>query len=136
LSYDGAIVVNLYERELDNLMNDTVNGRDEYTFIINNKGTVVSHPDKLLITKAWADQKYIAGILHSNTDTGYIIDENKQFLFSYYKSDFNNWILCQLNIHEGTDRKNDGNAQSNYPLTLYSHCTGQFGYLFLLKSDL
>lgn len=94
LNYDGAIVVNLYERELYNLMNDSGDKKDGYVIIINNQGTVVSYPDKRLITRNIAGRAYINDILHSGNDTGYIIGnmEHKEYMFSYYKSDFNNWI--------------------------------------------
>ena len=94
IDYDGAIVVNIYERELYNFMNESNIENEGYIFVIDNKGTVVSHEDKTLIRKNIADIAHINKIINAKETTGYFlgeIDKSSQML-TYYKSEFNNWI--------------------------------------------
>ena len=94
IDYEGAIVVNIYEHQLYSFMNVSHTDTDGYVFIINNKGTIISNADITLINKSIADKPYIKSILQSADATGYLIadtDSGKQ-MFTYYKSEFNNWI--------------------------------------------
>lgn len=94
INYEGAIVVNIYEHQLYSFMNVSNTGTDGYVFIINNSGTIISNEDKTLINKNIADKPYIKSIIQSSDPTGYLIastDAGKQ-MFTYYKSEFNNWI--------------------------------------------
>lgn len=94
VTYDGAIVVNVYERELYNLMNDTAYEKEGSVVIISNNGTVVSHYDKNLIGTNISNHPYIKEILDSKDTTGYFIDDSgaDSRMYTYYKSEFNNWI--------------------------------------------
>ena len=94
INYDGAIVVNIFERELYSYMNEPNGSKDGTIFIINNEGTVVSHEDKNLIRKNIADLPHIQEILNSNETSGFYLgsmDDSNQML-TYYKTEFNNWI--------------------------------------------
>lgn len=94
VNYNGAVVVNIYERELYSLMNGTADERDGAVIIINNKGKVVSHYDKPLIRRDISKRPYISKILDSADETGYFVDssESDKKMYTFYKSDFNNWI--------------------------------------------
>jgi AraC-like DNA-binding protein len=94
IDYDGAIVVNIYEHELYSFMNESNVETNGYVFIINKDGTVVSHSDKNLINKSIIDRPYIRSILDSADLTGYLISDTEagSQMFSYYKSEFNDWI--------------------------------------------
>lgn len=94
VNYGGAVVVNVYERELYRLMNDTTYEKEGSVVIINNGGIVVSHYDKTLIGKNISDEQYIKDILKSNETTGYFIegDSGDSKMYTFYKSEFNNWI--------------------------------------------
>jgi YesN/AraC family two-component response regulator len=94
INYEGAIVVNIYEHQLYSFMNVSSTDTDGYVFIINNSGTIISNADQTLLNRNIADKPYIKSILQSSDPTGYLIantDEGKQ-MFTYYKSEFNNWI--------------------------------------------
>jgi YesN/AraC family two-component response regulator len=94
INYEGAIVVNIYEHQLYSFMNVSNTGTDGYVFIINNSGAIISNANKTLLNKSIADKPYIKSILQSSEPTGYLIadtDAGKQ-MFTYYKSEFNNWI--------------------------------------------
>jgi AraC-like DNA-binding protein len=90
----GVIVVNLYERELYNFMNESDTQNNGYVFVINDKGIVISHKDKNLINQTISNRPYIKNILLSKETTGYFINNvnGKNKMFTYYKSEFNNWI--------------------------------------------
>jgi YesN/AraC family two-component response regulator len=91
---EGAIVVNLYEREIYKFLNDPSFENQGFISIINNEGVVISHADKSLIGKNISEKPFIREILQTNDTTGYFVDDasgNRQ-LISFYKSEFNNWI--------------------------------------------
>ncbi len=94
INSDGAIVANIHEHELYSYMNESNIENEGSVFIINNEGMVVSHEDKGLIQKNIADIPYIKNILYSEEKTGYFLSsvDNSNQMFTYYKSEFNNWI--------------------------------------------
>ena len=98
IDYDGAIVVNVNERELYNYMNESNIENESYIFIINSDGTVISHEDKSLISKNISNKPYIKGILDSKETTGYFLDssDNRKSMLTYYKSEFNKWVYVGL----------------------------------------
>jgi AraC-like DNA-binding protein len=94
IDYEGAIVVNIYEYELYNFMNEPNAGTDGYVFILDTKGSIVSHADKNLLNTNISGRPYIKSILQSNESTGFLIadTETGKQMFTYYKSEFNNWV--------------------------------------------
>ena len=94
IDYDGAFVVNLFERQLYRHMNEIDSEYNGYVFIVDGAGVVVSHEDKSLIGKTLADRPYIREVLDSPESTGYFLFDigRKKQMYTYYKSEFNNWI--------------------------------------------
>lgn len=94
LNIDGAIVVNVNEKELSNLINTTEFTNSGYVFIMDGKGDVVSHINKSLVTKNIKDRSYVQKIISSQTPTGYIIEnlDGKKQIITYYKTEFNDWV--------------------------------------------
>ncbi|NLI59872.1 MAG: AraC family transcriptional regulator [Clostridiales bacterium] len=90
----GALVVNIREEVLSKLINANNINREEYVFVINNKGDVISHLDKSYLCTNVSHVGYINSIISSDLDEGYIKDEvnSNKSLVSYYKSQNNDWI--------------------------------------------
>jgi YesN/AraC family two-component response regulator len=94
LNLDGAIVVNVNEKELSNLINNTDLTSSGHVFIMDNTGEIVSHIDKSLVTNNIKNEPYVDKVISSPDSTGYIIEtfDNKKQLVAYNKTGFNNWI--------------------------------------------
>lgn len=98
LSLDGAIVVNVNEKELSNLINNTDLTNSGHVFIMDDKGELVSHIDKSLVTKNIKGESYVDKIVSSPDSSGYIIQtlDNKKQLIAYNKTELNNWIYIGI----------------------------------------
>jgi YesN/AraC family two-component response regulator len=94
LSLDGAIVVNVNEKELSNLINNTDFTNSGHVFIMDNKGQIVSHIDKNLVTKHIKDEPYVDKVISSPDESGYIIEtfDNKKHIIAFNKTKFNDWV--------------------------------------------
>ncbi|MCX7711781.1 MAG: AraC family transcriptional regulator [Clostridia bacterium] len=90
----GAVIINLYEDRLCNLINSKDLSQEGLIYIINSKGEVVSHTDKQILGKNLSEEMYIQRILEDKSEDGYIVTdaENKRQLITYYKSNLNGWI--------------------------------------------
>ena len=90
----GALVVNMREHVLSNLINTNNINREGYIFIINNKGDVISHIDKSYLCKNISEIDYINNIINSDSNEGYLITrvDNNKSIVSYYKSQNYEWI--------------------------------------------
>jgi AraC-type DNA-binding domain-containing proteins len=95
LKMDGAIVVNVNEKELSNLINTTdLTNNYGYVLIMNKNGDVISHIDKSLVSKNIKKEDYVKKIINSKENSGYLIDslDSKRQLIAYNKTEFNDWI--------------------------------------------
>lgn len=133
VNYDGAVVVNVYERELYNLLNDTAYEKEGSVIIINNKGTVISHSDKQLIGRSLSDRQHIKNILLAGDTTGYFIDGagSESRMYSFYKSEFNNWIYVGVMSMESLVRKTEAMRNGIFLLIIILMLSGVvFSYFF------
>lgn len=91
---NGAIIINVYEQELSQLINSNNTESEGYMYIISERGDVISSADKNLFGKNIADQEQIKNIISNESKEGYIISNvnNDRSLVTYYKSDLNDWI--------------------------------------------
>ncbi len=91
----AVLVVNMYEKGLCNIMNNSGFDENSSVFIINEKGKVVSHMDKTLLNNDLSQMPYIQKILRDCVDPGYFIDSanGQRTLYRFKKSSFNNWIF-------------------------------------------
>lgn len=90
----GVIVVNVYESAINKNINNPEFDQEGNTFIIDDKGQVVSHTDKAYFKLNISDQDYIRNIINSDQNLGYVIEKNadERTIYVYYKTKFNNWI--------------------------------------------
>lgn len=95
---DGALVVNLNQQTLQELINKAGDRISRQSMIIDQHGTVLSHTDPQLLMKNIADEPYIDEILRTENTTGQINvpihgDNN---LVSFRKSDQLGWIAISM----------------------------------------
>ncbi|WP_252225880.1 helix-turn-helix domain-containing protein [Caldicoprobacter algeriensis] len=90
----GALVINIKEDALSQLINTDDINKEGYIFIIDSDGNVVTHVDKSYVGYNIFRVGYIDKILKSDATDGYFISkmEQKDILISYYKSINDNWI--------------------------------------------
>lgn len=110
MNIKGAIVANLYEREIFKVMNNTNIGNNGYTYIMDNKGIVVSYGDKQMLGKDITARPFIKNIIHSMSPTGYYIEDtkDKRQLLTYFKSQFNNWTYVGVLPMDSLINKTNG----------------------------
>lgn len=90
----GAIVINLYESRLSNLINSRNQDDEGYIYVLDAEGNVVSHVDKTLLGGNLFGEGHIKEILDGKEEEGYtVLNSNKvRQLNTYYKSDLNGWV--------------------------------------------
>ncbi|AFC28157.1 helix-turn-helix domain-containing protein [Paenibacillus mucilaginosus 3016] len=95
---DGALVVNLNQQTLQELINKAGQGISRQSMIINQQGMVLSHSDPQFLMKSIADERYIDEILHSEHTRGQISVSIKgdNYLVAYLKSDQLGWIAISM----------------------------------------
>lgn len=95
---DGALVVNLNQQTLQELISKAGQGISRQSMIINQHGMVLSHSDPQFHMKSIADERYIYEILHSEHTRGQISVSIKgdNYLVSYLKSDQLGWIAISM----------------------------------------
>lgn len=92
---DGMIIINLNEKHFSDLLNSSyIGGGDEYFYVIDSQGSVISHVDKNLIGKNISSDLVISQILSNDKESGYFkqVIGGKKNIVTYYKSGSNNWI--------------------------------------------
>jgi AraC-like DNA-binding protein len=94
LTLDGAIVVNVSEKELNSIMNNADYIKSGYVFIMDSNGNVITHVDKNMTTKNIGNLSYVKDIINSSNNDGYIIDKdnNEKQVIAYNKTEWNDWI--------------------------------------------
>ncbi|WP_261301653.1 helix-turn-helix domain-containing protein [Paenibacillus andongensis] len=95
---DGALVVNLNQQTLQELISKAGQGISRQSMIINQHGMVLSHSDPQFLMKRIADERYIDEILHSEHTRGQISVSIKgdNYLVAYLKSDQLGWIAISM----------------------------------------
>jgi AraC-like DNA-binding protein len=91
----AMLIVNIYEKELCNIVNTGGFYENSSVFVLSENATVVSHVDKSMLNKDLSQMPYIENILNQGKDSGYIIDNTggQRTLYCFNKSSFNNWIF-------------------------------------------
>ncbi|NLX76242.1 MAG: AraC family transcriptional regulator [Clostridiaceae bacterium] len=98
-SAKGYFIVNMYEKELCNIMNNNDFDENSSVFVINKKGRVISHLDKNMLDADLSELPYIKYILETAGRTpGYTIDNSngQRTLYCFIESDFNDWIFVSM----------------------------------------
>lgn len=95
---DGALVVNLNQQTLQDLINKAGKGISRQSMIINQHGTVLSHTDPQMLTNRITNEPYIDEILRTKNTKGqiHIPIHGDNYLVSYRKSDQMGWIVISM----------------------------------------
>jgi len=98
-STKGYFVVNMYEKELCNIMNNSGFDENSSVFVINKKGRVISHSDKNLLDADLSRLPFINDILEkAGSKPNYTIDNSngQRTLYCFIESNFNDWIFVSM----------------------------------------
>ncbi|HEX2927991.1 MAG TPA: AraC family transcriptional regulator [Ruminiclostridium sp.] len=105
----GSISINIYEKELSDLINSNNYDSSDFISIINSKGEVISTVDKTQLNKNISKVPYISKILSSKDDRGHFIDSinNKRYLITYLKTGTAKWTYVGVfSLSTLTDKVN------------------------------
>jgi len=93
-SLNGAVIINIREGAINEMINSNAGGSGGSVFIINKLGNVVSNGDTSMLCKNISGESYVKQILDNKASSGYFFDveDSTRLLISFYKSDFNDWI--------------------------------------------
>ncbi|WP_426452474.1 AraC family transcriptional regulator [Paenibacillus sp. S-38] len=99
---NGAMVLNLDQRVLQDMVMNGTGNRSFQSMIINRQGTVVSHSDSTQINSSLSDQSYVQDILKSRTSKGTLelTLDGKEHRAFYIKSDSLSWTFIGLINYE------------------------------------
>ncbi|OXM85396.1 helix-turn-helix domain-containing protein [Paenibacillus rigui] len=97
-SMDAAMVVNLDQNVLQQLLNRGEQEKVIQTFIINEKGTVVSHDDSHFLNRNLKDRSDMERIMAASDKSGSFENQldGKTYLTTYIKSDRLGWTFIGL----------------------------------------
>lgn len=98
-SAKGCFVVNMYEKEFSNIMNNSGFDENSSVFVINEDGKVISHMDKNLLNADLSNLPHIKHILQNAGSTpNYTIDSSngQRTLYCFIEADFNDWIFVSM----------------------------------------
>lgn len=89
LPKNGALIININENYINKIIQGMTNRSDSTIFVIDKKGTVLSHSDPTYFLNNFGNMKYIRDILNSEVPKNYMIDtlDNEKHLITYVKSD-------------------------------------------------
>jgi AraC-type DNA-binding domain-containing proteins len=92
---DGIIILNLNEKQFSDLLNSSyIGGGDEYFYVIDNQGSVISHVDKKLLGQNIGNDPIISQIIKDDNKSGFFkqVIGGRKNIVTYYKSGNNDWI--------------------------------------------
>lgn len=95
----GAVVINITENQLyKSISNLRTSGISEFTFIINEKGTVLSHVNKSLLYSDLNTEKHIKEILFK--EEGHLVRNvnGEKTLFTYTTASFSSWNFSEWTL--------------------------------------
>lgn len=95
---DSAVIVNFSENWIQNVMNVESSKNEGETFIINNKGTIVSNSDKYPMMSSINGTEYIKRILANENAQGYLVDivNGEKSLITYTAADKMGWRYIRV----------------------------------------
>ena len=96
-SVRGTIVINVYEKELSNLIYSDVMDTNGEGFLVNKDGGVIAHSNNQYLYENMSHIDYVSQITSSDKKEGYGITNDNNFLYSYKKSQHYDWTY--VNIH-------------------------------------
>lgn len=94
----GALVINLQESKLCKVINNNNFGNESWITIVNGDGKIISSIDEAHLAANNDDNTYIKSVMLADKKEGDIkVDlNNKPYLISYFKSDFNDWTYISV----------------------------------------
>ncbi|MDP3954312.1 MAG: cache domain-containing protein [bacterium] len=95
----------------DNWISDIRLGRDGKTFIVDQNGTIVAHPDikpqEELVS--YAEDKDVQNVLNGKTGTDIILSADQKYLSSFVPLTVNKWaVITRIPLEEVSDVSEDG----------------------------
>jgi AraC-type DNA-binding domain-containing proteins len=92
---ESAMVLNINQQTLQKMINKGAASDFSNSFIINNKGIVISHGDRNKLTQDISSESYIKKILDDKKDKGSFTDtiEGRKYQISYIKSSRLGWFF-------------------------------------------
>lgn len=102
---DGATILNIKEDWLRNtitaIYSNTMD-KNSSVFIIDNKGTIVSHSSPQMFLKSISNESYINKILTAKDNSGFFVSniDNKKYLVTYVTSSAIDWKFISLTPYQ------------------------------------
>ncbi|MDR6549126.1 helix-turn-helix domain-containing protein [Paenibacillus qinlingensis] len=99
----SAIVLDLKETYIQNTMSSiSRSSRDTSTFVIDSKGTVISHSDSEQFMKNFSESQYVQRILADEGSQGSFVQslEQEKFLITYVKSATLDWVFVSVRPYD------------------------------------
>ena len=92
---ESAMVLNINQQTLQKMINKGATSDFSNSFIINNKGIIISHGDRNKLTQDISSESYIKKILENKKDMGSFTDtiEGRKYQVSYIKSSRLGWFF-------------------------------------------
>jgi Response regulator containing CheY-like receiver domain and AraC-type DNA-binding domain len=92
---ESAMVLNINQQTLQKMINKGTASDFSNSFIINNKGIIISHGDRNKLTQDIGSESYIKKILNNKKDKGSFTDtvEGRKYQISYIKSNRLGWFF-------------------------------------------
>lgn len=93
----GAVIVNISESSVNNLINKYSSESNGEISVINSTGTIMLNNDAEIVGNDISKKEYITKILNDKSDNGYISvkNYNDEIIYTYIKSDLFNWIYIK-----------------------------------------
>lgn len=96
----NAVIVNVSQKWLDDLLAGVGKDKEEQVFIINKEGILMSSADNVRMLTDISDRNFVKKILAQETESGYFLDKEgtEEFLVTYMiLPEFKDWIFVKLN---------------------------------------
>lgn len=90
-----TIIINLYEKQLSNLISSE-SENNQQGFLVNKAGEIIVHTNKEYLYRNVSKEDYIKKILTSKKRSGYEINEKANQLYAYVKSDLYDWTYVNV----------------------------------------
>lgn len=99
----SAIVLDLKETYIQNTMSSiSSSSSDTSTFVMDSKGTVISHSDSEQFMKNFSENEYVQRILSDEGSQGSFVQslEHHKFLITYVKSETLDWVFVSARPYD------------------------------------
>jgi AraC-like DNA-binding protein len=94
----GELVINIKERMINSLINNSNYNSENYTAIVNYNGNFVTYPNSKNFQVNTLSDNYIKDVNNSNLTQGYRIYDigQKKYISTYLKTNFSGWLLIGI----------------------------------------